>query len=137
MTLSLWQCPTCNREFSRQNQRHACDVGNSAEVIRDRPQSVVEVYQAITDFVNKFGKVETIAKDRYVLFRSVRIFADLSIMKDVVRVAIHVGRRIDNPIFIKVVDDGRQFTHVVKIGNLHELTQIEALLLEAYEFSLS
>ncbi|RVU35561.1 hypothetical protein EOE67_13280 [Rheinheimera riviphila] len=136
MTPSQWQCPQCSREFSRKNQRHACDAGNSADVIRDRPQSVVEVYQAIADFVNKLGKVETIAKDRYVLFRSVRIFADLSIMKDVVRVAIHIGRRIDNPIFIKVVDDGRQFTHVAKIGSLHELKEIETLLSEAYEFSL-
>ncbi|OBP14873.1 hypothetical protein A5320_14270 [Rheinheimera sp. SA_1] len=137
MTPQLWQCPQCQREFSRKNQRHACGAGNSDDVIRDRPQSVVEVYQAIADFVNHLGKVETIAKDRYVLFRSVRIFIDLSIMKDVVRVAIHVGRRINHPIFIKVVDDGKQFTHVAKIGSLDELKEIEALLKEAYDFSLT
>lgn len=133
----MWQCSECKREFARKNQRHACGIGNRDDVIRDRPQSVVEVYKAIEDYVCKLGKVETVARDRYVLFRSTRIFVDLSIMKDVVRIAIHIGRKIENPIFIKVVDDGKQITHVAKIGSLNELKKIEPLMKEAYEFSLS
>lgn len=133
----MWQCTKCKREFTRKNQRHVCGTGNRDDVIRDRPQSVVEVYQAIENYVNTLGKVETVTRDRYVLFRSVRIFTDLSIMKDVVRVAIHIGRKVENPIFIKIVDDGKQVTHVAKIGNLGELKVIEPLLKEAYDFSLS
>lgn len=133
----MWQCPKCEREFTRKNQRHSCGTGNRDDVVRDRPQSVVEVYRAIEKFVNELGKVETVARDRYVLFRSTRIFVDLSIMKDVVRVAIHIGRKVGNPLFIKIVDDGKQVTHVAKIGSLGELRQIEPLIKEAYEFSLS
>jgi len=133
----MWQCPTCNREFTRKNQRHVCGTGNREDVIRNRPQSVVEVYQAIEKFITNLGKVEIVARDRYVLFRSTRIFTDLSIMKDVVRVAIHVGRKVENSIFIKVVDDGKQVTHIAKIGSLKELKEIEPLMKEAYEFSVS
>lgn len=133
----MWQCSKCNREFTRKNQRHACGVGDRDKVIRDRPQSVVEVYLAIEEFVNTLGKVEVVARDRYVLFRSARIFSDLSIMKDAVRVALHIGRKVENPIFIKVVDDGKQITHVAKIRSLSELKEIEPLIREAYDFSLS
>ncbi|WP_369127366.1 DUF5655 domain-containing protein [Bowmanella dokdonensis] len=133
----MWQCPKCKREFTRKNQRHACGTGDRDDVIRDRPQSVVEVYRAIEEFTSKLGKVETVARDRYVLFRSSRIFVDLSIMKDVVRVAVHIGRTVDNPIFIKIVDDGKQVTHVAKIANLRELKKLEPYIKEAYEFSVS
>ncbi|MFD1215733.1 DUF5655 domain-containing protein [Microbulbifer celer] len=133
----MWRCPKCDREFTRKNQRHACGTGNREDVIRGRPESVVEVYGAIEKLVNQLGKVETVARDRYVLFRSSRIFVDLSVMKDAVRVAIHLGREINSPIFIKIVDDGKQVTHVAKVGTLNELRKIEPLIKEAYEFSLS
>jgi predicted transport protein len=137
MPQEIWQCPKCAREFSRKNQRHACGTGNSADVLRDRPQAVIEVYRAIESFINNLGKVETVARDRYVLFRSRRIFVDLSVMQNAVRVAIHLSRRIDNPAFIKIVADGKQVTHVAKITNLAELKHIEPLIIEAYQFSLA
>ncbi|WP_232848426.1 DUF5655 domain-containing protein [Bowmanella yangjiangensis] len=133
----MWQCPACDREFTRINQRHTCGTGSRDEVIRNRPQSVVEVYHAIEAFAKQLGKIEIVARDRYVLFRSSRIFVDLSIMKVAVRVAIHLGRTVENPLFIKVVDDGNQVTHVAKISNLDELKHIQPLIEEAYRFSVS
>ncbi len=133
----MWQCPNCGREFTRKNQRHACGTGNRDEVIRNRSRSVTEIYRALEKFVSELGKVEIVARDRYVLFRSTRIFTDLSIMKDVVRIAIHLGREVKNPGFIKIVDDGKKVTHVIKIGRLDELEEIKPLIKEAYEFSLS
>ena len=88
MRQNMWKCSQCAREFTRKNQRHACGTGNSADVLRDRPQAVIEVYRAIENFINNLAKVETVARDRYVLFRSRRIFVDLSIMQDAVRMAI-------------------------------------------------
>ncbi|MEH8018454.1 DUF5655 domain-containing protein [Rheinheimera muenzenbergensis] len=136
MNSASWQCPKCQRDFSRKNQRHACGTGNSADVLRDRPPAVIEVYRAIENIVTQLGDVEIVARDRYVLFRSRRIFTDLSIMKDAVRLAIHLGRKVDNPIFIKVVDDGKQVTHVVKIASAADVSQLIPLLKEAYTFSL-
>lgn len=133
----MWKCSKCHREFTRKNQRHVCGTGNREDVIRNRPKSVVDVYDAIERIVNQLENVEIVARDRYVLFRSTRIFTDLSIMKDVVRVAIHIGRKVENPIFIKVVDDGKRVTHVAKISHLSELKEIELLIKEAYDFSVS
>lgn len=70
MNRAMWQCPNCQRKFSRKNQRHACGTSNSADALPDRPPAIVEVYRAIESFVNNLGTLETIGRDRYVLFCS-------------------------------------------------------------------
>lgn len=90
-----WTCPQYSTSFTRKNQRHACGTGDRNEVFRDRPDSVVALHGSVESFVKSLGSVETVARERYVLFRSVRIFADLVIMADAVRIAVHLGRRVE------------------------------------------
>lgn len=133
----MWKCPECNREFTRKNQRHACGTGDRTYVLRNRPESLVKIYEEIENFVTTLGTVEVVARDRYVLFRSTRIFTDLSIMKDAIRVAIHIRRKVENPIFIKVVSTDKSATHVAKIRDLKEVKLLKPFIKDAYEFSVS
>jgi predicted transport protein len=133
----MWACPTCNRQFTRKNQRHACGTGDPAEVLRNRRPEVVELYAALETFAKSLGPVEFVTRERYVLLRSHRIFADLTIMSDTLRLAIHLSREAKNPLFIKVGSDRRQVTHVVKLHTLAELEIMKPFLREAYEFSIS
>lgn len=132
-----WTCPKCSRSFTRKNQRHACGTGDRSEVLRDRPDSVVALYVSVESFVKSFGSVEAVTRERYVLFRSVRIFADLVIMADAVRVAVHLGRKIDDPIFFKVVSDDKAVTHVAKLRTEDDFGVVKPYLKEAYEFSFT
>lgn len=137
-----WHCPTCGRQFTRKNQPHVCASrgANAAkpehDVLRGRPQAVVQTYDALLKLVRGLGPVEVFARERYVLLRSVRIFADLVIMADAVRVAIHVSRALADPIFFKVVSDGKKVTHVAKLQSPAQVQAVEAHLREAYAFSL-
>ena len=131
-----WTCPTCDRSFTRVNQRHACGTSDGRDVLRDRPESVVRTYAAIEAFAKTLGPIEIVARERYVLLRSVRIFADLVIMADAVRVALHLRRRVDDPRFIKVVEDRKQVTHVAKLASERDVDAIKAYLEEAYDASL-
>jgi hypothetical protein len=81
--------------------------------------------------------VEFVARDRYVLLRSRRIFADLIVMTDALRVAVHLNRRIDDPIFFKIVTDQKRVAHVTRLRNERELSALKPYLREAYEFSVS
>src|SRR3954471_9088344 len=110
-----WVCPKCKRGFTRKNQRHPCATGNRLEVLRGRPESLVRLYSSIESFAKTLGPVELVTRDRYVLFRSRRIFTDLVVMKDCLRVAIHLGRRVENPIFFKIGADRKHVTHVAKL----------------------
>jgi predicted transport protein len=131
-----WACPKCKRRFTRKNQRHACGTGDRAQVLRNRPPELVELYAALEKFAKSLGPVELVARERYVLFRSKRIFADVVIMSDAVRLAIHLPRQVKSAQFIKVAADRRHVTHVAKLQQRKQLETLKPLLREAYQFSL-
>ena len=131
-----WACPKCKRRFTRKNQRHACGVGERASVIANRPREVVELYRALEALAKKLGPVELVTRERYVLLRSKRIFADAVLMTDALRLAIHLQRTVEHPLFFKVVADQRHVTHVAKLRALSELEALSPLVREAYRDSL-
>ena len=133
---ATWCCPKCNRSFTRRNQRHACGTGDRREVLRNRPDAIVRLYTSIESFVKTLGPIEVVARERYVLLRSVRIFADLVIMAGAVRVAVHLGRRVDDSHFFKVVRNERTVTHVAKLRTVEDFGAIKTYLKEAYAFSI-
>ena len=134
---TAWACPKCKRRFTRKNQRHACGTGERADVLRNRPPEIVELYAALETFVKSLGPVEFVTRERYVLLRSNRIFADLVIMSDAVRLAIHLSRKVTNPLFIKVGSDRKHVTHVAKLHSVDEFETMKPFLREAYEYSIS
>ena len=134
---TAWACPKCRRRFTRKNQRHACGTGKRADVLRNRPPEIVELYAALETFAKSLGSVEFVTRERYVLLRSNRIFADLVIMPDALRLAIHLSRKVKNKLFIKIGSDRRQVTHVAKLHDLEELEIMKPFLREAYEYSTS
>ncbi len=131
-----WKCPRCRRSFTRENQRHACGTGDAAKCWRNRPEALVQLYGALEAFAKSLGPIEIVARERYVLLRSVRIFADLVIMADALRVAVHLRRKVDDAMFFKVVNDGKKVTAVTKLQTKTELKALQPYLKEAYEVSL-
>jgi predicted transport protein len=132
-----WKCPMCRRAFNRKNQRHACGTGDRSQVLRDRPPSLVRLYEAVEAFAKSLGPIEIVARERYVLLRSTRIFADLVIMADAVRIAIHLARELDDPIFFKVVRDQKKVTHVAKLRSENDFSKVRSYLKEAYTLSVA
>ena len=134
---TAWECPKCKRRFTRTNQRHACGTGDRAEVLRNRPSELVDLYEALETFATSLGSVEFVTRERYVLLRSKRIFADLVVMADAIRLAIHLSRRVEHRLFIKVGADRRHVTHVAKLHDMEDLKAMKPFLREAYEYSVS
>ena len=131
-----WSCSACHRQFTRANQRHRCGTGDRQEVLRGRPKSLVALYRSLETCVRRFGAVEIVARDRYVLFRATRIFADLVVMKDALRIAVHLGRRVSDPIFFKSGADRKRFTHVALLRDATSLAAVKPYLREAYALSM-
>jgi hypothetical protein len=88
-------------------------------------------------FARILGPVEFVTRDRYVLLRSIRIFADAVIMSNALRLAIHLPRKAEHKLFIKVASDRRHVTHVAKLRAIEELESLKPFLREAYEHSIS
>lgn len=133
---TAWSCPKCGRQFTQKNQRHACGTGDRVGVLRNRPIELVALYADLETFARSLGRVEVVARERYVLFRSNRIFADLVVMSEALRLAIHLSREAESPLFVKVVSDRRQVSHVAKLRHPDELEAMKPFLREAYEYSI-
>ena len=131
----LWKCPTCKRKFTRVNQRHACGTGDRASVLRDRPPELVAVYAALETFAKSLGPIELVARDRYVLFRTTRIFADVVVMTACIRLAIHLPRKLEHAMFSKIVADKRHVSHVAQLQHAAEVEALGPFLSEAYDYS--
>src|SRR5258708_24518737 len=84
-----WSCPKCGRAFTQMNQRHACSTGNRSEVLRNRPDSLVRLYDSRGAFAQSLAKVEIVAQQRDVLLRSQRISAALLALTDALPVSVH------------------------------------------------
>lgn len=130
-----WICPRCDRSFRQGNQRHACGVGDTATLLKDRPPALCDLYKRLEATVKRFGAVEVVTRNRYALFRTTRIFADLTVTRDALRVVIHLGRKASAPLFIKVGQSGQRVSHVALIRTPEELRSIIPLLREAFDLA--
>jgi predicted transport protein len=132
-----WTCSRCDRTFRQVNQRHACGVGSRSGLLKNRPPELVDLYGKLETTVTGFGAVEVVSRDRYALFRTTRIFTDLTVTRDALRVVIHLGRKVSAPYFSKVARGGKRVSHVTMVRTSAELRVITPLLREAYELAAS
>jgi hypothetical protein len=123
--------------FTQVNQRHACGTGCRDELLRDRPAVLVHVYELIEAYAQTLGPIEIVTRQRYALFRSVRIFADLTVMTSCVRLVIHLRRRVADPAFFKIVTGEKvAVSHVAKLTTSDEWKAVESYFEEAHRVSL-
>jgi len=87
--------------------------------------------------VKGFGEVEVITRDRYALFRTTRIFADLTVTRDALRVVVHLGRKVSAPYFTKTGPSGNRVSHVVFVRTAGELRTVMPFLREAFDLAVS
>jgi hypothetical protein len=132
-----WTCPRCGRVFRQVHQRHACGIGNDAALLKDRPPTLADVYRQLESAVRGFGDVEVVTRNRYALFRTTRIFADLTVTRDALRVVVHLARTVDAPYFIKVGKYNQRVSHVALVRSAEELQRMLPLLREAFDLAVS
>jgi predicted transport protein len=102
-------------------------------LLRDRPSSLVLLYGSLEDTVRSLGEVEIVTRERYALFRTTRIFADLTVMRDALRLVIHLDREVRVPCFFKVQRGSpNRVAHVTLLRSVSELPTVVPYLEEAY-----
>lgn len=130
-----WACPRCKRSFGQVNQRHACGVGNAATLLKGRPPALCDLYGELETTVRRFGNVEVVTRDRYALFRTTRIFADLMVTRDALRVVVHLAREARAPQFVKSGPSGGRISHVAFVRTAEELRVVMPFLREAFDLA--
>jgi len=80
--------------------------------------------------------VEVVTRDRYALFRTTRIFADLTVTRDALRVVVHLGRKVRARYFIKTGPSGNRVSHVALVRTAEDLRTIMPFLREAFDLAV-
>ena len=135
MSAMSWACPRCRRTFRRANQRHACGVGDAATLLKGRPPELAYLYRTLEAAVRSFGAVEVVTRDRYALFRTTRIFMDLTVTRDALRVVVHLGRKVTAPPFIKSGPGGNRISHVAFVRTTEDLHAAMPFVREAFDLA--
>jgi hypothetical protein len=112
-------------------------VGSAATILEGRPPALTDLYQKLEATVRGFGEVEVVTRDRYALFRTTRIFADLTVMRDALRLVVHLGRKVKEPYFIKTGASGKRIAHVVLVRTAGDLHTVIPFLREAFDLAVS
>ena len=106
-------------------------------MLKDRPPALTNLYRKLEATVRGFGDVEVVTRNRYALFRTTRIFADLTVMRDALRVVVHLGRKARAPHFIKIGRGDKRVSHVALIRTAEDLRTIIPFLREAFDLAMS
>ena len=134
----LWTCSQCGRIFRRANQPHSCGVGSRRSLLQGKPEALVKLYLVLEKTLKAWGGVEIVARGRYALFRTTRIFADLVFMKEALRLAILLDREVKDPLFFKMQRmSAHRVGHVAKLRSSADLRAVIPYLKEAYCFAQS
>jgi len=104
-------------------------------LLKDRPQSLANLYRKLESAVQRFGEVEVVTRDRYALFRTTRIFADLTVTRDALRVVVHLSHQVNDPCFVKAGPAGKRVSHVAFVATQRDLRAILPYLREAYDLA--
>jgi uncharacterized protein DUF5655 len=106
-------------------------------LLKNRPQALADLYRKLETTLKGFGAVEVVIRDRYALFRTTRIFVDLTVTRDALRVVIHLGRKVSAPYFIKVGQVNKRISHVALVRTSEDLRAITPHLREAFKLAAS
>jgi predicted transport protein len=106
-------------------------------LLKSRPPALADLYRKLETTVKNFGDVEVVTRNRYALFRTTRIFADLTVMRDALRVVIHLARKIRAPCFIKIGQSGNRVSHVALVRTPEDLRAVIPFLREAFDLAMS
>jgi hypothetical protein len=106
-------------------------------LLKSRPPALTDLYRKLETTVRGFGDVEVVTRNRYALFRTTRIFADLTVMGDALRVVIHLGRKAEASSFIKIGQGDNHVSHVTVVRTPEDLRTIIPFLREAFDLAVS
>jgi hypothetical protein len=105
-------------------------------LLKGRPPALADLYRRLETTVRSFGDVEVVTRDRYALFRTTRIFADLTVTRDALRVVVHLGRKVSAPHFVKSGPAGNRVSHVALVRTAKDLRTVRPFLREAFDLAV-
>jgi hypothetical protein len=134
----LWRCPRCGRHFANRSQWHACGDWTVDEHFADKPPHLRELFDAFLAMVEKNGPVRVHPAKTRIAFIARMSFAGATPLRDRLRAALLLPRRVEIPRFVKIETFGpRSYGHHFYIASPEDLdAELDSLVAEAYRVGM-
>lgn len=117
MSVSLWTCPECRRQFGRRNQSHGCSPALSLDEYFASGSAIERpIYDAVVGHLETVGPIRVEAVQVGIFMKKVRTLAELRPRRDRVVLSILRSRVVRHPKVIKTLGgSGRRFAHFIDL----------------------
>jgi hypothetical protein len=129
----LWPCPRCGRAFANRNQPNACGRHDLESHFEGKPPLVRDIYEAFLAMLEEIGPVTTLPEKTRIAFQARMSFAQLTVRRHWVLGHFVLGRRAEDPVFIKVETlSRRNHVHHFRLERVEEVKRLRDFAREAY-----
>ncbi len=129
----LWTCPRCRRRFKNRNQAHSCGQFTVGQHLDGKPTDVIELYQRLTELVQRCGEVVVAPTKTRILFKVRTVFATVAVTKNWLDLVFVLGRRLRHRRIKKAQAEYPGIVHFLRIEKADDLDDdLASWLQEAY-----
>jgi hypothetical protein len=134
----LWTCPQCGRKFAQRRQQHACGKWTVAERFASRPRELRALFDEFVKLLRESGPVRLHPTKTRIGFIARMTFANMTVMKDRLRVGLILARRVESPRWVRVEEySPRCYGHYLDISAPADLDEeLNLLAREAYRVGM-
>lgn len=130
----LWNCPRCRRQFKNRNQAHSCGQFTVEQLLDDKPQEIVELYERLDGLIRGCGQVVVVPTKTRVLFKLRTVFASVAVSKNWLDVVFVLGRRLKHRRIKKAQEEYPGIVHFMRVEKEEDLDDaLAGWLQEAYD----
>lgn len=120
--MTLWVCPECDREFSRERQSHVCVPGCTVdETFAPHPPVYREIYDRL---IGHLGPIHEDAVRVGVFLKSERKFAEIRPKARSLSLALVLTRRVEHPLVARTLPaPGGRVWHFFKLTRVADVDE--------------
>jgi hypothetical protein len=133
---SLWQCPSCAREFVTPNMPHSCGRFSVEQFLKGKSAHALELYKQFSALVQACGPVKIAPAKTRIGFQVRMIFAAVNRLSDRgLRAHVVLTRRLEHPRFNRIeMMTPRCYVHHFILESLDDCDgEVQSWLCEAYK----
>lgn len=132
---TLWACPRCGHRFTSANMSHSCSRYTLDDAFARALPNVRACFDRYVELIERCGPIVVIPQKTRIAIMVQARFAGATVLRDRLRIAFALGRRIEHPLLVRVdAYNARWIGHRLEIRDPADLDdpRVAAWLCESY-----
>lgn len=131
----MWNCPHCKRPFKNRNQQHSCVEIRPQEVLKDKSENVIAIYDRIISIAETNGRFAETATSKAIFLKNNGTFLAIKPMNNRIDLEFFLDREdLIFPVSRSLRISRNRIVHFISIDDVTQADeQLAAWIKESYE----